>query len=105
MRGRQVFSSVTRDTRPLSSRPPPPAPTDVTPFPEPTQHGHPPLPPCLPARRFGRLKGERVFTVTSLETYLKLTGSWNAKTLPKGTYRLTLRSPSGTAQTVEFKIA
>lgn len=56
-------------------------------------------------RTFSRLKGERVFTVTSLETYLKLTGSWNRKTLPKGTYRLTLRSPSGTAQTVEFKVA
>lgn len=53
---------------------------------------------------FSKLKGERVFTVTSLETYLKLTGSWDKKTLPKGTYRLTLRSPSGTAQTVEFKV-
>ena len=38
------------------------------------------------------LKGKKVFQVTSLEAYLKLTGSWNNKTLPKGTYRLTLRS-------------
>lgn len=51
-----------------------------------------------------KLKGERVFKVTSLETYLKLTGSWNKKTLAKGTYQLTLRSPAGTAQTVEFKV-
>lgn len=56
-------------------------------------------------KRFSTLKGQRVFTVTSLETYLKLTGSWNAKTLPKGIYRLTLRSPSGTAQTVEFRVS
>lgn len=53
---------------------------------------------------FKVLKGEKVFQVDSLETYLKLTGSWNNKTLAKGTYRLTLRSPSGTAQTIEFKV-
>ncbi|HWK29164.1 MAG TPA: hypothetical protein VNS09_21560 [Solirubrobacter sp.] len=51
-----------------------------------------------------RLKGEKVFEVTSLETYLKLTGSWNNKTLPKGKYRLTLRSPSGVAYPVEFTV-
>ena len=50
------------------------------------------------------LKGEKVFQVTSLETYLKLTGSWNNKTLPKGKYRLTLRSPSGVAYPVEFTV-
>lgn len=54
--------------------------------------------------KLSNLKGERIFEVKSLETFLKLTGSWNKKTLPKGTYRLTLRSPSGTAQTVDFKV-
>lgn len=50
------------------------------------------------------LKGEKVFEVTSLETYLRLTGSWNNKALPKGKYRLTLRSPSGVAYPVEFTV-
>ena len=55
-------------------------------------------------RKLTRLKGEKVFKVTSIETYLKLTGSWNNKTLPKGKYRLTLRSPSGVAYPVEFTV-
>ncbi len=55
-------------------------------------------------KKLTALKGKKVFKVTSIQTYLKLTGSWNNKTLPKGTYRLTLRSPSGVAYPVEFTV-
>jgi hypothetical protein len=56
-------------------------------------------------RAFRRLPGKKVFTVPASETYLKLTGSWNRKLLPRGTYRLTLSSPSGPARTVQFRVA
>lgn len=55
-------------------------------------------------QKLTNLKGERIFEVDSIETYLKLTGSWNKKALAKGIYRLTLRSPNGVPQTVEFKV-
>ena len=55
-------------------------------------------------KKLTALKGKKVFKVTSIQTYLKLTGSWNNKTLPKGKYRLTLRSPSGVAYPVEFTV-
>jgi hypothetical protein len=55
-------------------------------------------------RTFKRLPGKKVFTVTAAQTYLQLTGSWNRRTLRRGTYRLTLSSPSGPARTVRFTV-